>query len=83
MVLKVLNIPCDEGALATDLAQRMRQRRHSGFSVHKRIRSKAADAEGRQRLARYMIRCPLALRMSRLKDEACEQPSIAPINQPW
>jgi len=37
----------------------MRQWRCSGFSVH--IRSKAADAEGRQRLARYMIRCPFAL----------------------
>ncbi len=26
-----------------------------------RIRSKAADAKGHQRLARYMIRCPFAL----------------------
>lgn len=34
---------------------------HSGFSVHNRVRSKANDAEGRQRLARYMIRCPFAL----------------------
>jgi hypothetical protein len=39
----------------------MRQWHHSGFSVHNRIRTKAADAEGRQRLARYMIRCPFAL----------------------
>jgi len=29
--------------------------------VHNRIRTKAADAEGRQGLARYMIRCPFAL----------------------
>ena len=57
----VLNFLRDEGALATDLAHRMRQWRHSGFSVHNRIRSKAADAEGHQRLARYMIRCPFAL----------------------
>ena len=34
---------------------------HSDFSVHNRIRSKAADAKGRQRLARYTIRCPFAL----------------------
>jgi len=39
----------------------MLQWRHSDFSVHNRIRSKAADAKGRQRLARYTIRCPFAL----------------------
>jgi len=38
----------------------MCQWRHSGFSVHNRIRSPAADAEGRQRLARYMIRYSFA-----------------------
>ncbi len=47
--------------LDANVAARMRQWRHSGFSVHNRIRSKAADAEGRQRLAHYMIRCPFAL----------------------
>ncbi len=47
---------CSEGVLDTGLAERMIQWRHSGFSVHNRIRSKAADAKGRQRLARYMIR---------------------------
>ena len=31
------------------------------ISVHNRIRTQAADAEGRQRLARYMIRCPFSL----------------------
>lgn len=59
---RVLGFLCAEGALAADLAQRMLGWRHSGFSVHNRIRSKASDAEGRQRLARYMIRCPFALR---------------------
>jgi hypothetical protein len=29
--------------------------------IDSRIRSKAADDKGRQRLARYMIRCPFAL----------------------
>ncbi len=38
--------------------------------MHNRIRSKAADADGRQRLARYMIRCPFALEKMR-----CDQHS--------
>lgn len=46
---KVLNFLCAEGALAADLARRMLNWRHSGFSVRNRIRSKATDAEGRQR----------------------------------
>jgi len=39
----------------------MQQWRHSGFSVHNRVRSKGNDAEGRQGLVRHMIRCPFAL----------------------
>jgi hypothetical protein len=58
---KVLDFLCAERVLDAGLADRMRQWRHSGFSVHNRIRTQAADAEGRQRLARYMIRCPFAL----------------------
>ena len=61
----VLDFLCTEGALAADLARRMLGWRHSGFSVHNGIRSKAADAEARQRLARYMIRCPFALEKMR------------------
>ncbi len=37
------------------------QWRHSGFSVHNRVRVKARDDAGRRRLARYMIRNPFAL----------------------
>ena len=59
--LKVLDFLCAEGVLNAGLAQRMLKWHHSGFSVHNRVRSKANDAEGRQRLARYMIRCPFAL----------------------
>ena len=58
---KVLHVLRDEDALAADLAHHMRQWRHSGFSAHNRIRSKTADIEGRQRLARCMICCPFAL----------------------
>ena len=56
--LKVLDYLCAEGVLNAGLAQRMLKWHHSGFSVHNRVRSKANDAEGRQRLARYMIRSP-------------------------
>ena len=52
---------CAERVLDAGLADRMRQWRHSGFSVHNRIRPQAAEAEGRQRLACYMIRCPFSL----------------------
>jgi hypothetical protein len=58
---KLLDFLCSEGVLDAGLAERMLNWRHSGFSVHNRVRSKAADAEGRQHLARYMIRCPFAL----------------------
>ena len=56
--------------LDTGLAERMLQWRHSGFSVHNRIRSNADDAKGRQRLARYMIRCPFALEKMRYDDNS-------------
>ncbi len=59
--LKLLDFLCAEGVLDAGLARRMHQWRHSGFSVHNRVRCKGNDAEGRQRLARYMIRCPFAL----------------------
>jgi hypothetical protein len=37
-----------EGVLDTGLAERMLRCRHSGFSVHNWIHSKAADAKGRR-----------------------------------
>lgn len=55
----VLDFLCSEGVL--DLAARIRQWHHSGFSGHNRVRTQASDATGRQCLARYMIRCPFAL----------------------
>ena len=67
---KVLHFLCSEGVLDTGLAERMLQWRHSGFSVHNRIRSNADDAKGRQRLARYMIRCPFALEKMRYDDNS-------------
>jgi hypothetical protein len=34
-------------------------RRYSGFSVHNQVRVPAEDAEGRKKLAGYMLRAPL------------------------
>ena len=59
-----------DGVLDTGLAERMLQWRHSSFSVHNRIRSKAADAKGRHSLARYMIRCPFALEKMRYDNKS-------------
>ncbi len=58
---KVLAFLCAEGHLDPELAGRMRQWHHSGFSVHNQVRIKAGDATGRRRLVRYMIRNPFAL----------------------
>ena len=67
---KLLAYLCTEGMLAADLAERMLTWPHSGFSVHNRIRSKATDADARQRLARYMIRCPFALEKMRFDQQS-------------
>ena len=52
---KVLDFLSAEGVLAADLAEHMLDWRHSGYSVHNRIHARANDADGRQRLARYII----------------------------
>ena len=67
----VLDFLCPEGVLHAELAQRMLQWRHSGYSAHNRIRSKATDVKGRQRLACYMIRRPVALEKMRYHDKSC------------
>ncbi|MDP6673822.1 MAG: transposase [Gammaproteobacteria bacterium] len=58
---KVLACLCAEGRLDPDMVGRMLKWRHSGFSVHNQVRVQAGDADGRRRLARYMIRNPFAL----------------------
>ena len=35
---RVLDVPCEEAGFDPELAQRMRQWQHSGFSVHNQIR---------------------------------------------
>ena len=58
---RVLDYLCKEAGFDPELATRMRQWQHAGFSVHNQIRARANDAEGRKQLARYMIRNPFAL----------------------
>jgi hypothetical protein len=58
---KLLDCLRTEGVLTAGLAERMLKWHHSGFSVHNQVYTKADDAEGRQRLSRYMIRCPFSL----------------------
>lgn len=35
--------------------------RHSGFSAHNEVRVRADDAEGRKKLAGYLLRTPMSL----------------------
>ena len=48
-------------ALADELRRRMLGWRHAGFSVHDEVRVPAEDAEGRKKLAGYMLRAPMSL----------------------
>lgn len=58
---RLLEFLCHEAGFDPELATRMRQWQHAGFSVHNQIRVKAGDAEGRKQLARFHVRNPFAL----------------------
>jgi len=79
---RVLNYLCEEAGFDPELAQRMRQWQHSGFSVHNPIRVTAKDAEGRKQLARYMIRNPFALEKMPYDDRTGRQSSTAQSSMP-
>jgi hypothetical protein len=49
------------GISFTQLIERMRAWRHTGFSTHNGVQLRAQDADDRRQLTRYMIRPPLAL----------------------
>jgi hypothetical protein len=57
----VLAFLVKNGALSEELRQRMLGWRHSGFSAHNEVRVKAEDAQGRRKLAGYMLRAPMSL----------------------
>ena len=50
-----------ERVLSEALRNRMLGWRYSGFSVHNQVRIGAEDAEGRKKLAGYMLRAPMSL----------------------
>ena len=58
---EVLKLLVGEHAIGERLSASMLAWRHSGFSVHNRVRVRAGDAEGRKKLAQYMLRAPFSL----------------------
>ena len=59
----------DHRAIGERLSASMLAWRHSGFSVHNGVRVRASDAEGRKRLAQYMLRARFSLeKMTYLPD---------------
>ena len=66
---EVLKLLVGEHAIGERLSASMLAWRHSGFSVHNRVRVRAGDAKGRKKLAQYMLRAPFSLeKMTYLPD---------------
>jgi len=57
----VLDFLVGQQAISEELRRRMLGWRYSGFSVHNQVRVAADDAEGRKKLAAYMLRAPMSL----------------------
>ncbi|MBI1990234.1 MAG: transposase zinc-binding domain-containing protein [Betaproteobacteria bacterium] len=57
----VLGFLVKNEALSEELRSRMLAWRHGGFSAHNEVRVVADDAEGRKKLAGYMLRAPMCL----------------------
>ena len=57
----MLKLLVAERAIGERLSASMLAWRHSGFSVHNGVRVRARDAEGRKKLAQYMLRAPFSL----------------------
>jgi hypothetical protein len=58
---KVLRLLQDEGLLSEERTELLLSWRHSGFSVHKRVRVEPEDSAAVERLARYILRPPFSL----------------------
>ena len=56
----VLDFLVAERAISEELRARMLGWRYSGFSVHNQVRVAAEDAEGRKKLAGYVLRAPMS-----------------------
>ena len=57
----VLDFLVRNEALSNELRARMLAWRHGGFSAHNEVSVGARDAEGRKKLAGYMLRAPMSL----------------------
>jgi len=58
--LEVLGMLKKEGLISDDLIRNLLSWKHSGFSVHSEGKVVANDDDGRERLAKYMIRSPIS-----------------------
>jgi len=57
---RVIKRLMDQGKLDEDVAAGLLAWRHSGFSVHNKIRADASDDAGLERLCRYLVHPPIA-----------------------
>ena len=51
----------EEGRISREVIRQMRSWEHSGFSVDKSVTLPARDTAGLQRVAAYMLRCPISI----------------------
>jgi hypothetical protein len=58
---KVITLLRDEGLLTEERIELLLSWRHSGFSAHNAVGTAAGDAASIERLARYLLRSPVAL----------------------
>ena len=54
-------IEADEGLLSEERTELLLSWRHTGFSVHNRVRVEPEDQAAVERLARYIMRPPISL----------------------
>ncbi len=67
---RVFQLLLSEGKIDQDTIDQMTCWQHSGFSVDRSVYLPKGDVAGLERLAQYMVRCPLSLaRMTRVTDE--------------
>ena len=58
---KVMRLLQKEGLLSEERTELLLSWRHTGFSVHNRVRVEPEDQPGVERLARYIMRPPISL----------------------
>ena len=59
--LKVLVLLKNKGLLSNERIELLESFRHSGFSVHNSVTVQPEDADGIERMARYLLHTPLSL----------------------